>query len=279
MRKNMSGVAAALVALALMWTVPARTASHDDEAKHGDQDDLKQHHARIRADKIRELYHDVEFPNSVQVITGQKSVAHIFAAGVRGRVTPVGHFHDEQAVSEYFFGLAATPTSRVTTATMRSLAVSGDKVAVEVDIHFEKLAGGGFTLRQTGFFTFDDDDLVSSFDLSILNLGAAVNPTSAAEREASIQGVCAVLTTGVAGQPATCRGENAEYADFNDCVTFMRSVPYGTWDRANSNTFVCRQFHTLLTPFRPDVHCPHAGKTGGGMCVDVSYQSFFDEEF
>src|SRR5262249_36555743 len=193
-----------------------------------------------------------------------------------GRGERVGHVQDEQAVNEYFFGLAATPTSRVTTVTFRSLAVSGDKVAVEVDVHFEKLAGGGFTLRQTGFFTFNDDDLVSSFDLSILNLGAAVNPTSDAEREASIQGVCAVLTTGVPGQAATCPGE---YASFMDCVNFMHTVPYGTWDRANSNTFVCRQFHTLLTPFRPDVHCPHAGKTGGGMCVDFTYQSFFDEEF
>src|SRR5262245_38421664 len=99
MRNKVPSIATILAALALVWPVPARTASHDDDARsrgdrHGDgdlggdqdrrePDDVKQHHAKLRADKIRELYHDVEFPNSVQVITGQKSVADIFAPDVR----------------------------------------------------------------------------------------------------------------------------------------------------------------------------------------------------
>jgi hypothetical protein len=125
-------------------------------------------------------------------------------------------------------------------------------------------------------------DLVTSLDLSILNLGAAVNPHSVAEQEQNIQGTCAVLTGLVAGQAATCGATypgSTPQEQFGACVAFMHTIPYGTWDRANSNTAVCRQLHTLLTPFRPAIHCPHAGPTGGDACIDFTYESFLDHEF
>lgn len=28
------------------------------------------------------------------------------------------------------------------------------------------------------------------------------------------------------------------------------------------------QIHQGMVPLRPDVHCPHIGLTGGGMCTD-----------
>jgi hypothetical protein len=261
-----------LAVLALAATSASANGS-PDERNSGSSDARR---TRIQTRKVQELYDDIVFPRSVEVITGRRSVAHIFTPDVRGRVTPAGHFHDAQAVNEYFFGLAATPASKVTSVVFQSLAASNNKVAVEVDIHFQRTVGKPFTLRQTGFFTFDRHDRVSSFDLTILNLGAATNPTSDAERDANIAASCAVLTTGVGGLPPTCPGE---YTSLADCIQFMHSIPYGTWDRANSNTAVCRQFHTLLTPFRPEIHCPHAGKTGGGACIDFTYESFFDEEF
>src|SRR5262245_5192777 len=245
-------------------------------------DDLKQHHAKQRADRIEELYEDLIAPTPTLILTGQKSITHIFSPAVRGRVTPVGQFHDAEAVNEYFFGLAATPTTHAVDVEIQSLTVSGDKVAIEVDIRFLRADSTTFTLRQTGFFTFDQTDRVTSFDLSILNLGAAVNARTNEEREASIQGLCAALTGVIQNQPALCSGEYAganAKQQFASCVQFMHSIPYGTWDRANSNTVVCRQLHTLLTPYRPDVHCPHAGPTGGHACVDFTYESFFDDEF
>src|SRR5262249_27229683 len=62
---------------------------------------------------------------------------------------------------------------------------------------------------------------------------------------------------------------------FSNCVAFMHSIPYGSWNRANSNTVVCRQLHSLLTPLRPQVHCPHTSPTGGMTCVDFPYSSFY----
>jgi SnoaL-like domain len=282
MNRFWSNFAVATVLLGLVAAVPAGAAGHEGHGagKGGDRSESCKHragyHDKVRGDVIRELYNDLVFPTPNLILSGQKSVANIFDSTVVGRVTPVGQFHDAQMVTEYFFALASTPTSKVTQVKVQSLLVDGSKVAIEVDIHFERTTGGPMTLRQTGFFTFNEQDRVVSFDLAILNLGAAVNPTSDAEREGNIQGVCAVLTLGVAGLPPTCP---TEYTGFPDCVAFMHSIPYGTWDRANSNTVVCRQLHTLLTPYRPDVHCPHAGKTGGGACIDFTYGSFFDNEF
>lgn len=34
------------------------------------------------------------------------------------------------------------------------------------------------------------------------------------------------------------------------------------------NTLLCRMIHQNMAPFRPAVHFPHTGKTGGGFCVD-----------
>src|SRR5215471_17674841 len=132
-------------------------------------DDLKQRHAKERADKIVELYDDLVAPTPTLILTGQRSVANIFDVTAMGRVAPVGEFHDHAAVNEYFFALATTPNTTVVSTTMQSLTVSGDKVAVEVDIKFVRSDASTFTLRQTGFFTFNDNDLVTSFDLSILN--------------------------------------------------------------------------------------------------------------
>jgi hypothetical protein len=62
-----------------------------------------------------------------------------------------------------------------------------------------------------------------------------------------------------------------------NCMTFMHSIPFGSYTRANSNTFTCRSLHALLTPLRPDVHCAHVGFTGGGKCVDFPYESYYDD--
>ena len=35
------------------------------------------------------------------------------------------------------------------------------------------------------------------------------------------------------------------------------------------NTLLCRMVHQNMVPFRPSVHCPHIGPTGGGYCDDT----------
>ena len=260
-----------------------------------------------RRAKIQALYNDLLYPTPLGIMATPPTVSvdNIFESSVvRGRVTPVGAFMGFESVREYFFALAAAG-SRVEKVTINRLVSSDTDVSVDVDIFFcqmptpcpaavPKVAGVGFTLTQTGFFTFNGADKVIGFDLSIQNLGAAVDPQSILERETNIQQVCAFLTLqSSATSPGTCpsyfdsaddyAGTNYTFNPslpgpspaFANCVAFMHTIPYGSWNRANSNTFVCRQLHSLLTPFRPTVHCPHTSPTGGMTCIDFSYDSFY----
>jgi len=225
----------------------------------------------LRRNKVQEIYTDLVAPTPIQILTGQKSIAHIFAPDVRGRVTPLGKFIGFQGTLEYFYGLSAAQNI-VSQVFIKSLVSTGDKVSVEVDIFFNyPPPQTPQNLTQMGFYTFNSDNLVSSFDLVILNLGAAVDIPAFAQPQA-IQQICQTIS----GPSGTCP---TTYATVTDCVNFMNTIPFGSWNRANSNTVVCRQLHTILTPLRPDIHCPHVSPSGGGACIDFPYASFYQEEF
>src|SRR5690242_5376781 len=94
-----------------------------------------------------------------------------------------------------------------------------------------------------------------------------------------IQNACAILTI----SPATCPQSldpTGYYTSFADCLNFMtNSIPVGSFDQASSNSFWCRFLHTMLTIYDPIHHCPHAGKTGGGKCIDTPYASYYSQSF
>jgi hypothetical protein len=149
------------------------------------------------------------------------------------------------------------------------------------------------TLRQTDFYTLNAYDKVISFDLTILNLGKSSDPKTAEEKAARIIGVCAALTTAhvnvvteqvVMGGTCTFVFDGPEYFSpgfptqtnpMANCVAFINSIPYGSWDQPSSNTLTCRSLHSLLTPLR-SMHCMHVNYDGGGKCVDSKYGDFFD---
>jgi hypothetical protein len=264
----------------------------------------------IRERKVREIYENLVYPTPIAILTGAQSVDSIFERdSVKGRVTPVGQFPDFGAVVEYFYALAIAPGSRVDGVKFRSLFAGDDKVAVAVDIHFCRAPGGvcdpdvansatSQTLTQVGFFQFNRFNRVISMDLNILNLGAASDPPNdPSVHAAAIDQLCTALTvahieptTGAVVNQGTCTsyfdsaddfpaGFSTSSSAFQNCTAFMSSLAYGSWDRANSNSVTCRQLHTLLTAIDPDMHCPHASPSGGGVCIDVSYASYYQDSF
>jgi hypothetical protein len=135
-------------------------------------------------------------------------------------------------------------------------------------------------------------------DLNILNLGEASDPPNdPAVHAAVIQQLCTALTvahvdplTGAVVPNGTCTSYFDSADDFpasfpvtgdatTNCIGFMSSIPFGSWDRANSNSVTCRQLHTLLTAIDPEMHCPHTSADGGGACIDFPYGSYYDDEF
>lgn len=66
-----------------------------------------------------------------------------------------------------------------------------------------------------------------------------------------------------------CTGENQQYQSSAECLDFLTTaIRFGREYEVGRNTLVCRSDHQKMAQYRPSVHCPHIGPTGGGMCVD-----------
>ena len=105
------------------------------------------------------------------------------------------------------------------------------------------------------------------------------------------------LTAGLAQSICTtsqtyCTGPNQQYSSASECLDYLtQNVRFGqayelgmSTDNeslktnsqreyadyliAGRNTLLCRSVHQNMVPLRPEVHCPHIGKTGGGYCTD-----------
>ncbi|MHA1680954.1 MAG: hypothetical protein ACTSUE_08090 [Promethearchaeota archaeon] len=86
-----------------------------------------------------------------------------------------------------------------------------------------------------------------------------------------------------------CTGPNQQYADFDDCITYMNSVP--DYSPAcedaqlilSGNSVTCRFKHAFMIPVAPEKHCPHIGRDGDPnrnnvehKCEDA-YECLFEE--
>jgi hypothetical protein len=225
----------------------------------------------------------------------------ILSPTVKSRISPAGEFDGFEGVVEYFYGFVANPGLRVTNVDYRTVNARGNIVSAKANLWLVSLdpASSGnhppaiWNLTTFAFFTFDSNDLISSIDVSVPNLGAILDipdtqPNAAALKYNQTVGVCALMTlptpffpspTGTCGHlPDVWIGANS-FAKFQHCVSFMNSIPYGTRTYHQSNTFVCRSLHTSLTFFRPDVHCYHSGPTGGGRCEDTPYENFYLKDY
>ncbi|KAL9053370.1 MAG: hypothetical protein Q9162_004811 [Coniocarpon cinnabarinum] len=91
--------------------------------------------------------------------------------------------------------------------------------------------------------------------------------------------VCSIATT-------SCTGANQQYANQQECLDFLtKEVRFGNPWELGMDTLLCRMVHQGMVPLRPEVHCSHVGKSGGGYCnddrkyTDVVAGRFFEESF
>ncbi|MBM4342507.1 MAG: hypothetical protein FJ100_03925 [Deltaproteobacteria bacterium] len=66
-----------------------------------------------------------------------------------------------------------------------------------------------------------------------------------------------------------CTGENAQYKDEAECVTYCKTqgkLPVGTADDKTVNSVGCRTYHAGAAKDDPKTHCSHAGKSGDNVC-------------
>ncbi|PBK97324.1 hypothetical protein ARMGADRAFT_634355 [Armillaria gallica] len=69
-----------------------------------------------------------------------------------------------------------------------------------------------------------------------------------------------------------CVGDNKQYDSYDQCFEFLtKKVPFGAAWSGGGNTGFCRYIHKNMVTYRPEVHCPHIGPTGGHYCIARNY--------
>jgi hypothetical protein len=66
---------------------------------------------------------------------------------------------------------------------------------------------------------------------------------------------------------ANCTDANSQYASNDACMTACAAWPVGSDSDTTGNTLGCHTYHAGKAADDATLHCPHAGPTGGGVCV------------
>jgi hypothetical protein len=70
------------------------------------------------------------------------------------------------------------------------------------------------------------------------------------------------------GTYMTACADFAEYANDDDCLSNCMQWPVGLLEDTEGDSLGCRLYHAgVAGQTEPDMHCPHAGPSGDGICV------------
>ena len=226
------------------------------------------------------------FPNNV--IQTESINSTLFAGNIIGRVDATRDFIGQELNTEYVFGTFAQQQLEPQTVSLLGAPTSYNIVrfagsqnvvafSVIIDV-FIKPINTTIPTEWLIYFTFNSNGEISQYDVTIRYLNRAFEYIyGLAQEELQLNSTAAVqayLTTalaesicGIAQQ--YCNGSNLQYDSPADCMDFLtHDIRFGQSDEFGMNTLLCRMVHQVMVPFRPSVHCPHIGKTGGGYCVD-----------
>lgn len=258
---------------------------------------------------FKEFFDSFLFPaNQIQAKAVNSS---FFTENSRGRISLTRNFEGVELNTEYIFGLFSNITQvdflmigLSQNYTVTNFAHSGDVISgtATVDFFFDQL---NFTLPIQLDIWFrvvprNDSFAISEYDSSFRNFDRAYDLTNevvgkalvAQYPQANLTGEQLVKKSAIESickiHQNYCNGTNQQYESFDECQTFLSGIRLGKGYEGGRNTIFCRNIHQVMLPFRPDVHCPHIGKTGGDMCLDndttyfdpiEDYKSFFGESF
>lgn len=212
----------------------------------------------------------------------------LFAEDVLGRVDVTRNFNGRELNTEYAFGLFANIALNPNSFTLLGVptdyeiihfAANQNVIALSLIIDFNITALGIVSPVEVVFWaTVNSQGQVSQYDAtfrylswqfaSMVTLGQEkYNVSTPAEVETKLASSLATSICGVA--QTYCVGANQQYNSTTECYNFLtEEVRFGEAFELGRNTLLCRMVHQNMVPFRPEVHCSHIGRSGGGYCVD-----------
>jgi len=133
-----------------------------------------------------------------------------------------------------------------------------------------------YQLHQSGEFTFGPTDRIQTFDL--------VTPALGALFDYLYQGPLYLPQVGllctVYNQTCLPLGSSIHqpFANFLDCFAQATSLPIGTWDQTNYDSFICRIEQLGFVTKRPDLYCGWLNiSTPNDRCRNRTYHEYWDE--
>ncbi|AEO67533.1 uncharacterized protein THITE_2144873 [Thermothielavioides terrestris NRRL 8126] len=223
------------------------------------------------------------YPANVKQIQSINST--LFAPNIQGRVDITRTFDGAELNTEYIFGLFADPTKlsligvpvsyNITKFAATDNIVSASTVFMFNATMFGKL----IPITIDTFTTFDPETKqLTQYDATFkwmdflfaelyAEIGTLIHANSTDQVDAYLTNIMA--QTLCEAHSAHCTGADQQYADATSCYNYLTTqVRLGQVYELGRNTLWCRLMHAEMLQYRPSVHCPHVGPSGGGMCVD-----------
>lgn len=228
------------------------------------------------------FYDNFLYPANVKQAESINST--IFADDVKGRVDATREFEGRELNTEYIFGLFI-PSEGVSligqpiSYDIVQFVANQNIASASTSVMFN-FTNFGMQLPVTldTWITWDENGQITQYDATfrwfgylIQTLVDATEPliNSTSETDAMAYVAKALANSTCASHAKYCNGTNTQYDSNDDCMNFLlKEIRVGQSWELGMNTLMCRSLHEIMLKFRPDVHCPHVGKTGGGMCVD-----------
>ncbi|KAJ7512857.1 hypothetical protein B0H11DRAFT_1947708 [Mycena galericulata] len=237
---------------------------------------------------------DFSYPRLAEIA---KNVTYSgFADTINGRLDITQEYNGNELNVEYIFGFAAACAALNTTLllgypvnqTVVELAIDPPVVSVSAIANYDwKGEIGVVPLQVDTWFRYDDNLQLVGYDITMRRfswLFETITPQIGAgiAKELNITGIAALdyerlMQTRAAldicgAHDQYCTGENQQYASHSECIdVLMNQKPLGKpWAMGIDNT-LCRWVHMGMVQYRPAVHCPHIGPTGGDRCNARTY--------
>jgi len=242
--------------------------------------------ANARISQVQLIYTNLIYPTPLSILNGSVSLNNLFAPFVRGRVDPFGIFLGA-TLADYYYVFSANKGTGVTAVYFKHISYndSDSTVAVRVDLLFSAILAPGVyypitNLTESGIYRFAPNNTVVSVDAIVHNVGFFSNPSVVpagvkyvGDRSVFVNQLC----TDILNYCPPQYDPVGYYHNVTDCLNFMTngSARVATYDEPNGNTDICRRYHATIARLFPDVHCVHAGKTGGDQCVDPPYYASY----
>ncbi|OJD31885.1 uncharacterized protein BKCO1_4300067 [Diplodia corticola] len=212
----------------------------------------------------------------------------LLAPDVLGRVDVTRGFDGQELNTEYLFGLFANLANQnSTSSTLLGVPVSYDIIhfagtqdisSAATIVFFKNAIFGTFPVEIDSWITWNEQGQIWQYDATyrwFANLLDATIEAAAGAKNTTYDATVAALADSLAtsicntAQAHCTTPETRQYADFDEChATLTRDKPFGKPYELGGDTLLCRMVHENMVPLRPEVHCPHIGPGGGGMCVD-----------